>query len=187
MLSFSFCMLLLVVPLQKILTQASSSRAHLVKKVITATTATAFHNTHNTIPRRSARTASNNDSFFGATRFINTRKAPHASIHHSHKYKHQHLNMISPQKSTFSTSSLSSSSSANNNNKEKDMNSPKLLAPPEKIIIVGSSNQDLTSYSNVVPKLGQTVMGERFEVSAGGKGANQGKISLIIYSLCVVE
>lgn len=48
---------------------------------------------------------------------------------------------------------------------------------PEKIIVIGSSNQDLTSYSNIIPRLGQTVLGERFEISAGGKGANQGEFS----------
>lgn len=37
------------------------------------------------------------------------------------------------------------------------------LLPPEKVIIVGSSNQDLTSYSNVIPKLGQTVLGSSID------------------------
>jgi len=41
------------------------------------------------------------------------------------------------------------------------------------VVVVGSVNQDLTAYSSVVPVLGQTVMGERFETGCGGKGANQ--------------
>ena len=44
-----------------------------------------------------------------------------------------------------------------------------------KVIIVGSSNQDLITYTNTIPKLGETLLGERFQVCAGGKGANQGK------------
>jgi len=67
--------------------------------------------------------------------------------------------------SLSSSSALLSSSSARN---------PTLHhSTPEKIIVVGSSNQDLCSYSKVLPKLGQTVLGERFEISPGGKGANQ--------------
>ena len=41
------------------------------------------------------------------------------------------------------------------------------------VIVVGSANQDLTSYTSSVPVLGQTVMGKNFETSCGGKGANQ--------------
>jgi ribokinase len=41
------------------------------------------------------------------------------------------------------------------------------------VIVVGSANQDLTSYTPTIPKLGQTVLGSRFETSCGGKGANQ--------------
>ena len=42
-----------------------------------------------------------------------------------------------------------------------------------KVVVVGSANQDLTSYTGVVPVLGQTVMGQTFDTSCGGKGANQ--------------
>lgn len=45
------------------------------------------------------------------------------------------------------------------------------------LIVVGSSNQDLTTYTESIPKLGQTVLGQRFEVSPGGKGANQGELA----------
>jgi pfkB family carbohydrate kinase len=41
------------------------------------------------------------------------------------------------------------------------------------VVVVGSANQDLTSYTSAVPVLGQTVMGKAFGTSCGGKGANQ--------------
>jgi ribokinase len=42
-----------------------------------------------------------------------------------------------------------------------------------RVVVVGSANQDLTSYTKTVPTMGETVMGETFETSCGGKGANQ--------------
>jgi ribokinase len=42
-----------------------------------------------------------------------------------------------------------------------------------RVVVVGSANQDMTSYCARQPVLGETVLGERFETSAGGKGANQ--------------
>jgi hypothetical protein len=42
-----------------------------------------------------------------------------------------------------------------------------------KILVVGSANQDLTSNSDVLPTLGETVMGKEFATACGGKGANQ--------------
>lgn len=44
-----------------------------------------------------------------------------------------------------------------------------------RVVVVGSANQDLTSYTGQLPVLGETVMGESFETSCGGKGANQAK------------
>ena len=41
------------------------------------------------------------------------------------------------------------------------------------VIVVGSANQDLTSYTPSIPRLGETILGSRFETSCGGKGANQ--------------
>jgi ribokinase len=41
------------------------------------------------------------------------------------------------------------------------------------ILVVGSANQDLTSTSDVLPKLGETIMGKDFAIACGGKGANQ--------------
>ena len=42
-----------------------------------------------------------------------------------------------------------------------------------KILVVGSANQDLTSNTDVIPVLGETVMGKDFATACGGKGANQ--------------
>eukprot|EP00542_Grammatophora_oceanica_P010591 CAMPEP_0194039228 /NCGR_PEP_ID=MMETSP0009_2-20130614/11372_1 /TAXON_ID=210454 /ORGANISM="Grammatophora oceanica, Strain CCMP 410" /LENGTH=573 /DNA_ID=CAMNT_0038681989 /DNA_START=5 /DNA_END=1726 /DNA_ORIENTATION=- len=42
-----------------------------------------------------------------------------------------------------------------------------------RVVVVGSANQDLTSYTAKVPVMGETVMGKEFETSCGGKGANQ--------------
>lgn len=41
------------------------------------------------------------------------------------------------------------------------------------VIVVGSANQDLVAYTDKVPVLGETVLGNDFETSCGGKGANQ--------------
>lgn len=41
------------------------------------------------------------------------------------------------------------------------------------ITVVGSSNIDFISYSDNLPKPGETVSGYEFKVTAGGKGANQ--------------
>jgi len=41
------------------------------------------------------------------------------------------------------------------------------------ILVVGSANQDLVSYTPIVPTLGETVMGTDFSTACGGKGANQ--------------
>lgn len=42
-----------------------------------------------------------------------------------------------------------------------------------KICVVGSSNIDLVTYAQRLPKLGETVTGTRFQTGFGGKGANQ--------------
>ena len=41
------------------------------------------------------------------------------------------------------------------------------------VLVVGSANQDLISYTSVLPSMGETVMGSSFETTCGGKGANQ--------------
>lgn len=42
-----------------------------------------------------------------------------------------------------------------------------------KVVVLGSINVDFTTQVNVFPKAGETVRGEHFKVTAGGKGANQ--------------
>ena len=42
-----------------------------------------------------------------------------------------------------------------------------------KVIVVGSINQDLTTYAPKLPTPGQTILGSDFIITAGGKGANQ--------------
>jgi ribokinase/non-canonical purine NTP pyrophosphatase (RdgB/HAM1 family) len=41
------------------------------------------------------------------------------------------------------------------------------------IVVVGSANVDLTTYTNSAPGQGETVLGKEFKTSLGGKGANQ--------------
>lgn len=41
------------------------------------------------------------------------------------------------------------------------------------IIVIGSANVDLAIHSDRMPKLGETLVGSRFQVNAGGKGLNQ--------------
>ena len=43
----------------------------------------------------------------------------------------------------------------------------------DKIIVIGSSNTDMTVTSSVLPKPGETVLGNDFRMGPGGKGANQ--------------
>ena len=45
--------------------------------------------------------------------------------------------------------------------------------PRPRICVVGASNYDLISYVPRLPKLGETLHGSRFQMSFGGKGANQ--------------
>jgi hypothetical protein len=41
------------------------------------------------------------------------------------------------------------------------------------VVVVGSANQDLTTYTGILPQMGESVMGTKFQTSCGGKGANQ--------------
>jgi ribokinase len=41
------------------------------------------------------------------------------------------------------------------------------------VAVVGSINVDLTSFASPLPRPGETVLGERFSMVLGGKGANQ--------------
>ena len=60
-----------------------------------------------------------------------------------------------------------SSTTNNNNNKTLSKTSN------GKVIVVGSINQDLTTYASSLPSAGQTILGTDFVTTGGGKGANQ--------------
>lgn len=47
-----------------------------------------------------------------------------------------------------------------------------------KVIVVGSANTDLTVRAVRLPRSGETVVGEEFMTSYGGKGANQALAAL---------
>lgn len=42
-----------------------------------------------------------------------------------------------------------------------------------RVAVVGSANIDLTTFSDVFPRPGETIFGQRFDLGFGGKGANQ--------------
>jgi len=42
-----------------------------------------------------------------------------------------------------------------------------------RIAVVGSANVDLTTFSDQIPKPGETIFGQKFDLGFGGKGANQ--------------
>src|SRR5258708_11763913 len=41
------------------------------------------------------------------------------------------------------------------------------------IAVVGSANVDLTTFTDVFPRPGETIFGKKFDLGFGGKGANQ--------------
>lgn len=47
------------------------------------------------------------------------------------------------------------------------------VAGPTGVVIVGSITADITTYSNRLPKRGETILGEEVTLVLGGKGANQ--------------
>ena len=48
-----------------------------------------------------------------------------------------------------------------------------LETPDPVIAVVGSLNIDLVAYTSRVPAAGETIIGDRFQMGFGGKGANQ--------------
>ena len=49
-----------------------------------------------------------------------------------------------------------------------------------RIVVVGSANVDLTTFTDRMPRPGETIFGSRFDLGFGGKGANQA----VAASLC---
>ena len=41
------------------------------------------------------------------------------------------------------------------------------------IVVVGSANIDLTTFTDAMPRAGETIFGREFHLGFGGKGANQ--------------
>ena len=52
-----------------------------------------------------------------------------------------------------------------------------------RIVVVGSANVDLTTFTDRFPKPGETIFGDRFDLGFGGKGANQA----VAAALCGAE
>ena len=47
------------------------------------------------------------------------------------------------------------------------------MPSPPRIAVVGSANTDLTTFTDVFPRPGETLFGKSFDLGFGGKGANQ--------------
>ena len=54
------------------------------------------------------------------------------------------------------------------------------------IVFVASCNVDLVSYVDKMPKIGETIMGNRFKMGFGGKGANKAIACARLGSKCSV-
>ena len=50
------------------------------------------------------------------------------------------------------------------------------------VVVVGSTMIDLISYSSRVPEAGETIVGDSFQMTFGGKGANQAVMASILGS-----
>ncbi|MGA2267961.1 MAG: ribokinase [Bryobacteraceae bacterium] len=44
---------------------------------------------------------------------------------------------------------------------------------PPRVVVVGSANIDLVTYTDQIPRPGETIFGRKFDLGFGGKGANQ--------------
>jgi ribokinase len=51
---------------------------------------------------------------------------------------------------------------------------------PPRIAVVGSTNIDLIAYTSRVPDAGETIIGDRFAMGFGGKGANQAVMARLL-------
>jgi ribokinase len=51
---------------------------------------------------------------------------------------------------------------------------------PTGIVVIGSANMDLIAYTPRIPAAGETIIGERFAMGFGGKGANQAVMARLL-------
>lgn len=51
---------------------------------------------------------------------------------------------------------------------------------PPTVVVVGSTMIDLTAYASRIPRSGETLVGERFQMGFGGKGANQAVMARLL-------
>lgn len=56
------------------------------------------------------------------------------------------------------------------------------VAGTGEVIVVGSTNIDLITYTHQIPSAGETVVGDRFQMGFGGKGANQAVMARLLGS-----
>jgi ribokinase len=49
-----------------------------------------------------------------------------------------------------------------------------------RIVVVGSANVDLTTFTDQIPRPGETIFGTRFDLGFGGKGANQAVAAALV-------
>src|SRR5947199_10180366 len=47
------------------------------------------------------------------------------------------------------------------------------MSRPPRIVVVGSANVDMTTFTDQFPRPGETIFGKDFHLGFGGKGANQ--------------
>jgi ribokinase len=55
-----------------------------------------------------------------------------------------------------------------------------LSASPARVAVVGSTNIDLIAYTPRIPGAGETIIGDRFSMGFGGKGANQAVMARLL-------
>ena len=61
------------------------------------------------------------------------------------------------------------------------------MSRPKPVVVVGSINTDLVSFTERIPRVGETVLGKDFQILAGGKGANQAvAVARLEYPVCMI-
>ena len=61
------------------------------------------------------------------------------------------------------------------------------LSGQRPIVVVGSINTDLVTFTERIPSVGETVIGDKFQIHPGGKGANQAvAIARLGYPVCMI-